>query len=833
MKKYISKLLVLLLTLVVGLSLTACDDNDKVEYNKNVPYGELSDTTYATVGELKISEKELYNLMRVNGYNYLLDTFAKTLIKPSDYELDIVKNLDELKDIINQECYGTDEIEDLNSSTKEKAVEKYIDGMALVNIKLTADNIYTEDCLKYYLPRLAQKYYAKELLTKETSKYYHANEFQKENGEDILKDGEKVKNPYYISDEKIENKHESLANENGTYKVIIVGYDTFAEAKAALGTTVITESNAAVEFAKLYEAKYSFKNPSYELTSEDLSAYDQNLVTLIGKMEDGDFLLNQQFGTMVYHIYLEATKPEVEADIENMTAGEKQTAIDEIIDGQLTSSFISNNVQALILESDVKIYDPLFDAFYAADNANHKKLLPSEWQDSYKNLVATIEGTNITVADFYAELEKNLGVSTAMDYFTEKLLLSSEYADKLTDEDLKKVTEQYNKVMEDFRNNAFASNGFPSTLDEEIFKLAYFGYTTDEEINNYYKSQKIWEYLIDDRPENFYESMVEFGKQYYEKYFDLSVKHVLLFVDFDGDGKSDDPEKFVKQLAEKGIAEKEFTDAIVLIMDTFVKEVNALVDANKATLVDALTYVQEQYYANANLVTDNTKSWEEIKKYNIGVTVEDLGSVNTSNASKYVPEFGEGVQKLYNELNSKDALDEDYLAASVTNIDELIKTNYGYHILGVYDHGEIKNAKFVGGEGSDSNDKSGSYKEITVKINGENVTIDAYSSENWASVNQIKIFDAQVNSEEGITDLPSNVKTFIGYFYSTVNTRYENQTYQTIRFAAKQLADLKFANAANDAKFDEFIEIQKRQFDSYADYSAESDSFLAGWWGKF
>jgi hypothetical protein len=39
-----------------------------------------------------------------------------------------------------------------------------------------------------------------------------------------------------------------------------------------------------------------------------------------------------------------------------------------------------------------------------------------------------------------------------------------------------------------------------------------------------------------------------------------------------------------------------------------------------------------------------------------------------------------------------------------------------------------------------------------------------------------------------------------------------------------------FADANNDAKYAEFIEIQKRQLDSYEDYSSESINFLAGWW---
>ena len=59
MRKLIIKLSILLLVLFVGVSLSACTDNsDSDSYNKKVAYGDLSsETPYATLGSLSISEK--------------------------------------------------------------------------------------------------------------------------------------------------------------------------------------------------------------------------------------------------------------------------------------------------------------------------------------------------------------------------------------------------------------------------------------------------------------------------------------------------------------------------------------------------------------------------------------------------------------------------------------------------------------------------------------------------------------------------------------------------------------------------------------------------------
>lgn len=832
MKNLINKVLLVLLVLFVGISLTACDE-EKDTTNKNVPYGTLSsETVYASIGDIKLSEKALYDELRVNGFDYLFDEIINTLVKPSDFGLSVDNNREELIELVNKACYGTSDEEALakmNSTTKATYVKKYVDSMYLQNINITATNIYTEECLGHYLNQLAQKAYAKKVLTDENSKYFYANEFQKENGEFVLdEDGEQIKNTYYISEESIESSYNSTKNSEAEYNVVIVAFNTLADAKKALNG--YNENELTYEnFQTIYNNKYGYKTVSEDnffLTTTELSAYDSGLSTLVKNMKAGDYKLYQQFGKNVYLVYLNQEKPEVEYEKleEADKAAAKEETIKELIEGKLTSNVISTLLVEKVYDTEIVIYDYVFDALYAAENSDHKRLEASEWKDEYNSYVAKVGEIYITVADFYSKLEKLLGLTTSLDYFTNEVLLNSKYADKLTDKDLEAIDKEYKAAVESFENGSYASNGLPTSVGKDVFLFAYFGSTNETEIKNQYKSQKIWEYYLKEKPENYFALAEAFSKQYHDKYFDLSVKHILLTADFDADGTPDDPELFMNKLsAEKQTA---FTNAIVTAMDAIVKEVNYIVEEDYSSLVDALDYVLREFYANGTLLSDTTKTWSFYKdEFNLGLTIEDLSSVSSSTYSQYVKEFGIGVQKLYAQLSEEKKLDDDYLASSVSNIDELIKTNYGYHILGVYNSGNVTSALYT-----KDNDSSEQYVNIKVEVNGEKVTIEnAYSENKWASINQIRIYDAQVNTEDGITDLPSAVKTYISKFYTTFTTRFNNESFRNILLAKTELT-IDFADANNDAKFAEFIEIQKRQLDSYEDYSSESINFLAGWW---
>ena len=822
------KLIALLLVLVVSLTLTACKDKES-NFNTNTPYGTLSDTTeYASVGTHKITEKQLYDQLRASGYTYLTQMFVEKLLPANT--LNITDNREELKELIDLACYGTKELDDLNSTTKEKSVQKYIDNMFLKGVTITKDNIYTDECLSYYLPQLAKEKYALSVLKDTNSKYYYGNEnYTNENGEE-------VKNPYYISEEAIETRYVSNFEEDATYTVVIIGFPTLAEAQAALAGYTITKENAGTVLKEVYNNVYHFKTADFELTSEDLRGYNASLISLISNMKAGDYKLNQEFGKTIYHIYLETEKPE--AKYETITADEKQEVIDDILDG-FASSFTTTAINELLLSANATIYDPVYDTLFAQDNKNHTRLAKdAEWNN---NLVAKVNGKDITVQEFYNKLEKELGYSTAADYLTTRVLLNSTYASKLTAADLETINNNFESTMKSFENNEFEAHGYPSSMDENVFKFLYFGNTSEEEIINGFKAQKLWEYKIADKPESYYESLVHFGQKYVEKYFNLSVKHVLLFVDYDSDGTPDDPELFINNLSEADA--KKFEAKITELFNLYLAEVNYLVEKDWANLVDALTYVQKEFYANGAVhhTADEKDTWATYKKdsFGIGITVEDLSSVNVTNASNYVPEFGEGVQKLYNKLVAEkiienNKLDEDYLPAKVVEeakdgkegYNHIIKTSYGYHVLGVYDCDDFTDAKYTADD-----DRSEIYKNITVTLNGTELTgLNAYSENKYASLNQIKIYAAQIGTEDGVTELPTDVQTFIAYFYPTVKSKYESAAFQNILFAKHELKDLKFANQTNGTRFNEYIEIQKRSFDSYTD---TSDSYLGDWWTVF
>ena len=868
MKKFI----LLLLVLFVGISLTACDDKNKDTTSKNVAYGDLSsEIEYASVGELKLSEKALYDELRVNAYDYLLDEMVKTLVKPaSDWT---VQNKEaELTKIVNENCYGTSDekaLKEMSEDTRKTSEKKFADQMYLLGIDITDEagviNVHSEDCLAYFMDTLAQKEYVRSLLTTSTSKYYYANEFQKnEKGEDILdENGDPIKNPYYISDDAIESAYNSNYNKESKYNVVIVSYTTAAEAIAAL-EGYDTNNLTYDQFKEIYYARYDYKertDNNFMLTATDLNSYDSTVVSLIKNMNknfdqlDSKYLINQQLGKNVYCIYL--NEKNVEGDFaglidKNEIEAAKKTTIEKIIEDKLTASTISSLLFEKLYDTEVIICDYVFDALYAVENSKHKRLEATAWKTEYNDYVAIVGNEKIKVRDFYNELEKLLGISTAMDYFTSEIISTSEFMNKVNNnnDDLKEIDKQIESVMTSFKNNELAANGYPTTIGEDVFKFIYFGSNDDAEIKSYYKAQKAWEYYTENKSDDYFELVYEIGKQYAGytnennakvegKYFDLSVKHILLTVDYNGDGTADDPQLFISKLS---VADQtEVQNAIVTCMDAIVKEVNWLVDNDKDSMLDALDAVLKRFYANEEVLhTDSTTdTWNNYKsKFNLGLTIEDLGSVNNSSASRYVKEFSIGVEKLYQELkttikNDKDkpliengSLKEDYLANEVTNINELIPTSFGYHILCAYNTSKLVSAKY-----SESSDDTKQYQNIKVTLNGDPITIEnAYNSNEYASINQIKIYVAQLNTDDGVTDLPSGAKSFIAKFYSDFTNKYENATFQNILFAYNNFEGLTFKNEDNNTEWDEFLEIQKRQFESYQDEDIKSISIFSNWW---
>ncbi len=603
MKNIINKLLVLLLVLFVGISLTACDDNkDTDTTNKNVPYGTISNNEYAKVGNISISEKTLYDQMRANSYDYLIEELVKTIVKPNQYKVENqIKSevKDEIKKIIDEQCYGTSDEESLGKmreATKKEYRSKFVDSMYLLGIDLenSEDGIYTDESYEHFLNQYAQKEYVRNLLLNDSNnKYYWNNEYYKN------EDDKDVKNPYYVSEESIESAYNSNKNSDATHNVVIVGYETLAQAQAAFGKLNANELYAQ-DLVDLYVDRYGYKfedgatttiaDDYFKLTDAQLAKYNSSLVSMIKNIEeqhdeDTDFTAKgfQQFGDTVYFVGVQGKK--AEADYASLEGEAKTTAHDEtlsdIIENKLTSSTISSIIFEELFAKNVVIYDYVFDALYSVENKNHTRLEAKDWKAEYNAYVAKIGDEYITVDSFYEKLEKLLGISTAMDYLTTQVLLQSSYANEVTDKELEENDKDFNSTMESFEADKLASNGLPASLGKDAFKFLYYGTTNNDEIKEFYKAQSAWKHYLEAKPDNYYQLIEQFGKNYvgYKnesethlgQFFDLSVKHILLTVDYNGDGTPDDPEIFCK---ESGVEETALKAEIAKTMAVIVNEIH-------------------------------------------------------------------------------------------------------------------------------------------------------------------------------------------------------------------------------------------------------------------
>jgi len=170
----IKKLAALTLLVSGALTLAACGDK-----SLSTPYGTLDDTVYLSGDGYSITEKELYEEMRLSSSSVLVEMIEKELFKdelalvnaaPETYAEDLLK-------YANEAIFGTSDkeaLESMDENTKTQKVLSFIDSFYLVNIEITEADIDTENfeahdqkVLDYYKLTVAKKIYAKEILAEE------------------------------------------------------------------------------------------------------------------------------------------------------------------------------------------------------------------------------------------------------------------------------------------------------------------------------------------------------------------------------------------------------------------------------------------------------------------------------------------------------------------------------------------------------------------------------------------------------------------------------------------------------------------------------------------
>ena len=209
--KFVKSLMIIVLLIFSAVLLTACRGT------KDYPLGSITDEVYASAGNHKVTQKELYEEFRFDGLSILQTlvdekVFAKYYAKV-DYNNEDHRKV--LEDAINLAVFGNSEVEDLVDMfkldlDKKTRVQNYVDSLVVVGkitpaqkdgliqelYETTTFTNYSNTLLDLYKQKVAVRLFAREKLDEE------------------LKDED---SKYFIKDEDIVEYYKS--NRKGRYDV--------------------------------------------------------------------------------------------------------------------------------------------------------------------------------------------------------------------------------------------------------------------------------------------------------------------------------------------------------------------------------------------------------------------------------------------------------------------------------------------------------------------------------------------------------------------------------------------------------------------------------------
>ncbi len=891
------RLLALGLVGTLSFTLSACG---KPDYNTYAPYGSI-DGNYATNGSTTLTNKQLYDMLRPSSYSVfyneietiLLDSYVKVI----DFNND--EDKEEMFEYLNKLIFDTDDVEDIYKLTADKEaldlqLKQLADSMYSSGIVFDTDDIvitetkvtYPKELFDYFKLNLAKERFGTAKLTELVDKEEIADTSEG------AKEGAMIDNPNFISDKDIESYYNNTYIKEQDFNAIIIGFNSLNDYERVVresGFNITVEGSEFPQYINLYNKAFSYKKElpwapadSAEtkmekllentiVNSEVLANYNSSLATFINNMEAGTYTTTcKEFGDKYYMVFKineytdtkwkDLTEEDFQIigkDKEELTAEIKE----EIFDTKMTSSFINSQitemVNELIEDNKIEIYDPVFALTFQTKFSDYEyttKTLDSE------TAVAKIDGTEIKVDTFFETVAKYFGAPAAFDYFTNTAVANSSYMDKLTDEDLEAAQDSFDAEIKNFKDNTYASSGITSEFTEEQFLMMTLGYDNeDDALKYYYEPQQAYQYVTSNHNDNYFELLSLIGQNNYNNFFSLDINHALLYVDYDLDGSMDNPKDFLLEL-EKDSPElvDDFKQTIVNIYAAIYNEVNFL----QLGAEEGLKYMVKAYNENRKLVAPENAEWEtfyevkvsEGKNFNILLKVEDLGVVDTSNASNYVSDFSDHVRDMYEDLKQQtrddlgyeaddeddktllsefeDFLDQDHLEeiTTATDFDDICMSSFGFHML-LSTKGSIPtSAVFQSSSDYKQNigDEFKIYESIDIELNDISVNVNAYSDTAYPSINQLQIYVAQKDTDDGITDLKSTTETIINNFYSTFNSRFTDNTFRNYYLYKELNMNIVFANSTIEVET--WFDINKDILDNYADTTVGSGHMYAGMW---
>jgi len=650
-------------------------------------------------------------------YSLTDNTFDDTLTNYEYFHKELIKTIN---NTLANAVYSTQSakaIDKLSQKEKDIKIKTFIVSMARKNITLTASDLaYTtptdnpndiieftnlsneklssviDDYLLTEAKNLAAKNALYKIADKEYIKEYNAAE-----------DDEETKNSNYLfKDETLEDAYDNTYKTYGTYKIILIQFNSRKEALDAINgydfsslTTLDEKKDKYLELYNNYhnyQAALDFTNEKFTYTiskdKNDFNGLSDNIKVLLQTtLEDGDILTEPRNidGKYVMAMKYDSSYDYEDSEGEAIKWDQLKTTLNEedynklitkikyyTIDGA-ASTYQSTVTKSRIYErennddknDDVFIYDPVFE--YRFENQYNDDYEYIDAANFNNNLIFKIDDFEYTVTDFYKDASNLHASSIITNYF--ELNYAYEYYDEFIDSDTHNSNaDTLSDAISTFNNGN--NDSYDKNIGLDNYLLLSYGYTTKDDVLKYYydakeclsdyKSKKVfkeWAVASEDGKYTYNADLATSGSLYnlltqgnsnYNDIFNINIDHILINIDADGDGSPDDPEVFLKDLTQ--IERTNFENAVVELMRAIYSEATYIAKKVDKKLFDISTYIKTQYEEGNDLQSDNSKNWDDYKTYNFLLTVEQLassGDITQDSVSSFVVPFKEYVENVF------------------------------------------------------------------------------------------------------------------------------------------------------------------------------------------
>ena len=501
-------------------------------------------------------------------------------------------------------------------------------------------------------------------------------------------------------------------------------------------------------------------------------------------------------------------------------------------ENKLTSGYISAKVNERYEDVKINIYDRIIRMLYE-QNYGYSGTTKTRSGD----VVATIGETKVTVNQLYTRLEKTYGINVALDMATNKYLEASDLY-TVSDAEYNDFKKEFENIITQFSANSFASAGYPASMGREKFILTAFGATSNKEaINQLYIYPELREQYLSDYEAHFgediYEKFAQLSAGIFNNFKSITVSHLLVYFDGNGDGTPDDPEDFLSELSEQERLEIE--EGLVELVQLVYHKVGNYTGHAAGLTALATEFNNSGRIERGNNVEPLTPdelrldyqielTWAKYRRLGFYLKFENISTpitntsniIISSNTSILDKVFYNRAMELYTFLDEAES--DESLFPYLDLYDELltiekineVKSAFGYHFILATRTTDTNSAKFDA-----EDDPDGRYVSLDGELNAYNSTHDTLLA------SQIEFYIKQQKSPEGVI-LPSLVQTAVGNYLTPILTRYDG-TFMQRELIFRLLDDVVFADAVKHDRFDMIREINQNQLNEYIMYTRVND----------